>query len=66
MIQIQTDDDVTSPDTNLLLFSSLLEPIGGAGPKFNSKSETSSFKVQQLSIYALLCPAQGFPIPSFR
>jgi hypothetical protein len=43
-----------------------IEPIGGAGPKFNSKSETSAFKIQQLATYALLCPAQGFPIPSYR
>ena len=42
------------------------EPIGGAKPQFNSKSETSSFKTKYGSRFAFLCPAQAYPLPSYR
>ena len=44
----------------------LLEPIGGAKPQFSSKSETSSYKVEASTQFALLCPAQAHPLPSYR
>ena len=44
-----------------------LEPIGGAGPKFSSESKSlGTFEKTQNAVLALLCPAQGFPLPSFR
>ena len=43
-----------------------LEPIGGAKPQFNSKSEISSYKAEEGIQFALLCPAQAYPLPSYR
>ena len=44
-----------------------LEPIGGAGPKFSSDSKSlGTFEKNLSGALSLLCPAQGFPLPSFR
>jgi hypothetical protein len=45
----------------------LLEPIGGAKPKFSSDSKSlGNFEKTEADSLALLCPAQAAPIPSFR
>ena len=45
----------------------LLEPIGGAAPKFSSDSKTlGNFDKKEGAQLALNCPAQAFPLPSFR
>ena len=43
-----------------------LEPIGGSAPKFSSDTKLSLFERTSMSQMALLCPAQGSPIPAFR
>ena len=43
-----------------------LEPIGSAAPKFNVKDKINAFIGKAHSKFALLCPAQGSPIPAFR
>ena len=43
-----------------------LEPIGSAAPKFNVKDKINAFIGKSHSKLALLCPAQGSPIPAFR
>jgi hypothetical protein len=43
-----------------------LEPIGSAAPKFASKINSLSFEEVATASLALICPAQGSPIPSFR
>lgn len=46
---------------------SLLEPIGGAIPKFSSDSKSlGSFEKNFGESLALLCPAQAYPLPSYR
>jgi hypothetical protein len=44
----------------------LLEPIGGAKPKFSQETEIFQFTKSSRTSLALLCPAQGHPLPSFR
>ena len=44
----------------------LLEPIGGAKPKFSQKSESLTFTEKADQTLSLLCPAMGSPLPSFR
>ena len=45
---------------------SFLEPIGGAGPKFAHESKGSILLKKFGQTISLSCPAQGFPVPSFR
>lgn len=42
------------------------EPIGSASPKFSSADKSSTFVHAESSSIALVCPAQGFPLPAFR
>lgn len=44
----------------------LLEPMGAKGPKFSSDDRVNSFIRAAGSASSLHCPAQGFPVPSFR
>ncbi len=44
----------------------LPEPIGGSKPKFSQESESLTFTKSSGGKLALLCPAQGSPIPSYR
>ena len=43
-----------------------VEPIGSAPPKFSVKDKINAFGVNVDETFAILCPAQGFPIPAFR
>ena len=43
-----------------------LEPIGGAVPKFAHESKGSILLKELNQAISLSCPAQGFPVPSFR
>ncbi|CAK1540555.1 unnamed protein product [Leptosia nina] len=43
----------------------LLEPIGSKSPSFSSGSKLASFDLNKDQDFALLCPAQGFPVPLF-
>ncbi|CAD1475936.1 unnamed protein product, partial [Heterotrigona itama] len=40
--------------------------MGAKGPKFSSDDRVNSFVRAAGSSSTLLCPAQGFPVPSFR
>ena len=51
---------------NCFAFPFSIEPIGGAKPKFSQKAESLTFTENAGAQLALLCPAQGSPIPSFR
>ena len=44
----------------------MIEPIGSAIPKFSDQGKINVPKVLQAESLALLCPAQGSPIPAFR
>ena len=48
------------------ILKSFLEPIGGAGPKFAHESKGSILLKEFGQTISLSCPAQGFPVPSFR
>ena len=55
----------------LILFSQnvslkFLEPIGGAKPKFSYTTKVLHMVHQADHSISLACPAQGFPIPTFR
>ncbi|XP_026295728.1 Down syndrome cell adhesion molecule isoform X48 [Apis mellifera] len=44
----------------------ITEPLGAKGPKFSSDDRVNSFVRAAGGSSTLLCPAQGFPVPSFR
>ncbi|KAL6434990.1 hypothetical protein ACFW04_005260 [Cataglyphis niger] len=44
----------------------ITEPIASARPKFPSLADSQTFKVYLGGAMTLLCPAQGFPVPSYR
>ncbi|XP_022815090.1 Down syndrome cell adhesion molecule-like protein Dscam2 isoform X9 [Spodoptera litura] len=44
----------------------ITEPIGSKSPSFSSGSKLAWFEIQQNQDFALLCPAQGYPVPIFR
>lgn len=43
-----------------------LEPIGGAKPKLSMRYDSLSLRETESQSLALICPAQGFPLPAFR
>ena len=49
-----------------LCLTYFLEPVGGSSPKFPAESSISNLGRQVSSSLALVCPAQGSPIPAFR
>lgn len=49
-----------------MLLNTILEPIGSKSPSFSSGSKLASFDMTKDQDFALLCPAQGFPVPLFR
>ncbi|XP_072939078.1 cell adhesion molecule Dscam1 isoform X10 [Epargyreus clarus] len=44
----------------------ITEPIGSKSPSFSSGSKLAWFEISSAQDFALLCPAQGFPVPVFR
>ncbi|XP_050346762.1 cell adhesion molecule Dscam2 isoform X2 [Nymphalis io] len=44
----------------------ITEPIGSKSPSFSSGSKLAWFEISSSQGFALLCPAQGFPVPVFR
>ncbi|XP_062527459.1 cell adhesion molecule Dscam2 isoform X33 [Bombyx mori] len=44
----------------------ITEPIGSKSPSFPSGSKLASFQIGLDENFALLCSAQGFPVPFFR
>ena len=43
------------------------DPVGYVGPRLSSGKETSrSLKISAGSDHTIFCPAQAFPVPSFR
>ena len=48
----------------ILMISS--EPIGSSIPKFSTNQVTSGFVSKSMTAFALTCPAQGNPTPSYR
>ncbi|XP_059046510.1 cell adhesion molecule Dscam2 isoform X28 [Achroia grisella] len=44
----------------------ITEPIGSKSPSFSSGSKLQWFEIRTSEDFALLCPAQGFPVPLFR
>ena len=43
-----------------------LEPIGSAKPKFSEDINSKGITREESSETTLVCPAQSFPLPSFR
>ncbi|XP_051153584.1 cell adhesion molecule Dscam2 isoform X11 [Leptopilina boulardi] len=44
----------------------ITEPVGSARPKFPSLADLQAFRTMLSEPMTLLCPAQGFPVPSQR
>ncbi|KAJ9593690.1 hypothetical protein L9F63_014738, partial [Diploptera punctata] len=44
----------------------ITEPVGSSIPKFPSVLKSQGLEVKLSESYTLLCPAQGFPVPSYR
>ena len=44
----------------------LSEPIGGSSPKISVVAKVLGLDVESSRSISLSCPAQGFPVPSFR
>ncbi|XP_025152760.1 Down syndrome cell adhesion molecule-like protein Dscam2 isoform X11 [Harpegnathos saltator] len=44
----------------------ITEPVASARPKFPSLADSQGFKMYLGGAMTLLCPAQGFPVPSYR
>ena len=42
------------------------EPIGGSIPKFSSETDGSKLLRSAMTSISLDCPAQAFPVPSYR
>jgi len=42
------------------------DPVGAKAPKFSTNDKSSSFVFNSGEGFGLLCPAQGFPVPTFR
>lgn len=45
---------------------SRLEPVGAKGPTFSIEATAQTFKKPTGISFALLCPAQAFPVPKYR
>lgn len=43
-----------------------IEPVGSSVPKFSSVAKTQGLETKSNQSFTLLCPAQGFPVPSYR
>ena len=57
---------IKSQFSDTTIFRLPIEPIGSAGPKFNIKDKFNVFNTEIGAMFALLCPAQGLPLPAFR
>ncbi|XP_068973113.1 cell adhesion molecule Dscam1 isoform X39 [Bombus flavifrons] len=44
----------------------ITEPVASTRPKFSSLADLQAFKMALGGAMTLLCPAQGFPVPSYR
>ncbi|XP_065340865.1 cell adhesion molecule Dscam1 isoform X21 [Cloeon dipterum] len=44
----------------------ITDPVGSKAPAFSTTSHSISFKMRLGDGFSLLCPAQGFPVPSFK
>lgn len=43
-----------------------VEPVGSKGPVFTNDDKVNSFSRLTNKSLSMLCPAQGYPVPSFR
>jgi hypothetical protein len=43
-----------------------IEPVGSSIPKFPTMDNVRGFQVMRDQTFTLLCPAQGFPLPTYR
>lgn len=55
--------ELTQSEQNLFIS---VEPVASARPKFPSLADSQTFKVLLGGAMTLLCPAQGFPVPTHR
>ncbi|XP_065340857.1 cell adhesion molecule Dscam1 isoform X13 [Cloeon dipterum] len=44
----------------------ITDPVGSKAPSFSTASISSTFKMRSGQGFSLLCPAQGFPPPTFK
>ncbi|XP_057326095.1 cell adhesion molecule Dscam2 isoform X34 [Microplitis mediator] len=44
----------------------ITEPVASSRPKFQTLADSQAFRVLLGGAMTLLCPAQGFPVPSYR
>lgn len=58
---------VAAWEKNLISFSIIqLEPVATKKPKFSSDAKFTGYERVRGDDLTLLCPAQGFPVPSYR
>ena len=50
----------------LFLISLCSEPIGSSKPKFSEDVSLKGLNRKESNAVTLVCPSQGFPLPSFR
>jgi hypothetical protein len=50
----------------LILSHLKIDPVASKAPAFSTTSHSVSFKMRFGEAFTLLCPAQGFPVPSFK
>lgn len=43
-----------------------VEPVASTRPKFPSLADLQAFKMALGGAMTLLCPGQGYPVPSYR
>lgn len=43
-----------------------IEPVGSSVPKFASVAKTQGLETKSNQSFTLLCPAQGYPVPTYR
>lgn len=44
----------------------IIEPVGSKAPSFTTKMTITGYEMRGGTNFALLCPAQALPVPSFR
>lgn len=49
-----------------LQFHTITEPVGSVAPKVDIKDEINYARAEVAHSFALICPAQSYPVPIYR
>lgn len=61
-----SDIDINTITRHSNKISLNLEPVGSVGPRLTSGDKIRTIDAIIKTAYTMLCPAQSFPVPSFR